>query len=114
MQRNWPIERILIRYFGNWYARKVTGLRISDTTGGVRRNCRELLETVGFDRIRASGYPSQIEPNDRFQMQGARCKEVQFFFVDRTRGTSKLDLRIALEALWIGWWLRMAHLLGRL
>ena len=26
---NWPIERILISYFGNWYVRKVTGLPIS-------------------------------------------------------------------------------------
>ena len=25
---NWPIERILISYFANWYARKVTGLAI--------------------------------------------------------------------------------------
>jgi glycosyltransferase involved in cell wall biosynthesis len=33
---NWPIERILISYFGNWYARKVTGLGISDATGGFR------------------------------------------------------------------------------
>ena len=42
---NWPIERILISWFGNWYARKVTGLPISDTTGGFRCIRRELLET---------------------------------------------------------------------
>ena len=33
---NWPIERILISYFGNVYARRVTGLPISDATGGFR------------------------------------------------------------------------------
>ena len=48
------------------------------------------------------------------QKQGARCKEIPFFFLDRTRGTSKLTLRIGLEALWIVWWLRIADLLGRL
>ena len=111
---NWPIERILISYFGNWYARKVTGLRISDTTGGFRCMRRELLEQIPFERIRADGYSFQIEMNYRFQSRGARVKEIPFFFLDRRRGTSKLTLRIGLEALWIVWWLRLADLTGRL
>jgi dolichol-phosphate mannosyltransferase len=111
---NWPIERILISYFGNWYARKVTGLRITDATGGFRCMRREVLEHIDFDRIRANGYAFQIEMNFRFEKRGARIKEVPFFFLDRTRGASKLTLRIGLEALWIVWWLRLAHLLGRL
>jgi dolichol-phosphate mannosyltransferase len=111
---NWPIERILISYYGNWYARKVTGLRISDTTGGFRCIRRELLEQIGFERIRSNGYAFQIEMNYRFQKLGARIKEVPFFFLDRTRGTSKLSFRIGLEALWIAWWLRLADWSGRL
>jgi dolichol-phosphate mannosyltransferase len=111
---NWPIERILISWFGNWYARKVTGLSISDTTGGFRCIRRELLEKIGFERIRANGYAFQIEMNYRFQKHGARIQELPFFFLDRTRGTSKLSLRIAVEALWIVWWLRLADRLGRL
>jgi dolichol-phosphate mannosyltransferase len=111
---NWPIERILISWFGNWYARKVTGLPISDTTGGFRCIRRELLEKVGFERIRSNGYAFQIELNYRFMKHDARVKEIQFFFLDRTRGTSKLTLRIALEAFWVVWWLRIADALGRL
>jgi dolichol-phosphate mannosyltransferase len=111
---NWPIERILISWFGNWYARSVTGLPISDATGGFRCIRRELLERAGFERIRSNGYAFQIELNYRFVKQGARVKEIQFFFLDRTRGTSKLSKRIALEALWIVWWLRIADALGRL
>jgi dolichol-phosphate mannosyltransferase len=111
---NWPIQRILISWFGNWYARKVTGLPISDTTGGFRCIRRELLEQVGFERIRSNGYAFQIELNYRMMKCGARVKEVQFFFLDRTRGVSKLSKRIALEALWIVWWLRIADALGRL
>jgi dolichol-phosphate mannosyltransferase len=111
---NWPIERILISYYGNWYTRKVTGLRISDTTGGFRCVRREMLERIGFERIRSDGYAFQIEMNYRFQKHEARIKELPFFFLDRTRGTSKLTLRIGLEALWISWWLRAADLLGRL
>ena len=111
---NWPIERILISYYGNWYVRKVTGLPVSDTTGGFRCMRRAVLERMGFERIRSDGYAFQIEMNYRFVRRGARIKEIPFFFLDRTRGTSKLTLRIALEALWIVWWLRLARLLGRL
>ncbi len=111
---NWPIERILISYFGNLYARLVTALPISDTTGGFRCMRAELLERTGFERIRSDGYAFQIELNYRLVKQRARIKEIQFFFLDRERGASKLTLRIALEALWIVWWLRLADLLGRL
>ena len=75
---------------------------------------RSLLERMGFQRIRANGYAFQIEMNYRFVKHGARIKELPFFFVDRTRGSSKLTLRIGLEALWVVWWLRIADLFGRL
>jgi dolichol-phosphate mannosyltransferase len=111
---NWPIERILISWFGNWYARKVTGLPISDTTGGFRCMRRSALERVGFERIRADGYAFQIELNYRFVRGGVRVKEIPFFFLDRTRGVSKLSFRIGLEALWAVWRMRIADALGRL
>lgn len=111
---NWPIERILLSYFGNAYSRAVTRLPISDTTGGFRCVRREILEKMGFERIKADGYAFQIEMNYRFHAHGARIKEIPFFFLDRERGVSKLSLRIAVEALWIVWWLRIAHWLGRI
>jgi len=111
---NWPIERILISYFANVYSRAITRLPITDTTGGLRCVRRELLEKVGFERIHSDGYAFQIELNYRFVKHHARIKEIPFFFVDRTRGTSKLHLGIALEGLWICWWLRIADWLGRL
>ena len=111
---NWPIERILLSYFGNLYAKKVAGLSISDTTGGFRCVRADLLEKMGFERIRSNGYGFQIEMNYRFEKAGARCEEVEFFFVDRKKGDSKMSLRIAFEAMWIVWWLRIADRLGRL
>jgi len=92
----------------------VTGLPISDTTGGFRAMRRELLERCGFERIRADGYAFQIELNYRFVHHRARIKELPFFFLDRTRGTSKLTFRIGLEALWVVWWLRIVDAFGRL
>jgi dolichol-phosphate mannosyltransferase len=111
---NWPIERILLSYYGNWYVRKVTRMPIFDTTGGFRCIRRSALEAVGVERIRANGYAFQMELNYRFVKSGARIKEIPFFFLDRTRGTSKLTLRIGFETLWLAWWLRIADLLGRL
>jgi dolichol-phosphate mannosyltransferase len=111
---NWPIGRILISYYGNLYVRTVTRLPIRDTTGGFRCMRRDLLERIGFERIRAGGYAFQIELNYRIAHSGARVKEIPFFFLDRTRGTSKLTLRIGVEALWMAWWLRIADWRGRL
>ena len=111
---NWPIERILISWFGNQYARRATGLPISDMTGGFRCVRRSLLESIDFERIKADGYAFQIEMNFRFVHAGATIKEIPFFFVDRTRGESKLSWQIGLEALWIVWWLRISQALGRL
>lgn len=111
---NWPIERILLSYFGNAYVKRVTGLPITDTTGGFRCVRRAVLERIGLERVRANGYAFQIELNYRFVKRGARVKEIPFFFLDRTRGASKLTVRIGLEALWMAPWLRLASLLGRL
>ncbi|MFK7895401.1 MAG: polyprenol monophosphomannose synthase [Myxococcota bacterium] len=111
---NWPIERILLSYFGNQYAKRATGLPISDMTGGFRCVRRAMLEKMGIERIKADGYAFQIEMNFRFVHAGAKIKEIPFFFLDRTRGESKLSWKIGFEALWIVWWLRVAAFMGRL
>jgi dolichol-phosphate mannosyltransferase len=111
---NWPIERILISYFGNAYVRRVTGLAVTDTTGGFRCMRREVLERIGIERVRANGYAFQIELNYRLARAGARVKEIPFFFSDRRRGTSKLTWQIGFEAVWIASRLRVADLLGLL
>ena len=111
---NWPIERILISYFGNWYVRKVTGVRITDTTGGFRCIRRALLEKVGFERIRANGYAFQIELKFRAFRSGFRLREIPIVFIERESGESKMSKRIVREAVWRVWWLRLQDLAGRL
>ena len=111
---NWPIERILISWFGNWYARKITRLSMTDITGGFRCVRASLLERIGFEDIRSNGYGFQIEMNYRFERCDARFEEIEYFFVDRKVGDSKMSLNIAFEAAWIVWWMRLADKLGRL
>jgi dolichol-phosphate mannosyltransferase len=111
---NWPIERLLLSYFGNWYARKVTGLPVSDMTGGFKCWRREVLERIELPRVRSNGYAFQIEMSYRAWRHGAKFSELPIIFMDRTVGDSKMNKRIAGEALWIVWWLRLMNISGRL
>jgi dolichol-phosphate mannosyltransferase len=111
---NWPIDRLLISYFGNWYARRVTNLPIRDVTGGFKCWRRSALEAVNLARVRSNGYAFQIEMTYRAWRRSLRLKEIPIIFIDRTVGESKMTKRISLEALWIVWWLRLAGLVGKL
>ena len=111
---NWPIERLLISYYGNWYVRRVTGLPVRDATGGFKCWRRAALEAVHPERVRSNGYAFQIETTYRAWLAKLRIQEVPIMFVDRQVGESKMSKRIGLEALWIVWWLKLAGRLGRL
>jgi len=111
---NWPIERLLLSYFGNWYARRVTGLPVRDATGGFKCWRREALSGIALDDVRSNGYAFQIEMNFRAWRRGYRLREVPIVFVDRDTGDSKMNKRIGLEALWICPWLKARALIGRL
>jgi dolichol-phosphate mannosyltransferase len=110
----WPIERLLISYFGNYYVRKLTRLPVSDTTGGFKCWRREALEAIDLDRVRSNGYSFQIETTYRAWNKGFRIKEIPIIFMDREVGTSKMTKRIGLEALWIVWELKLRRAFGRL
>jgi dolichol-phosphate mannosyltransferase len=111
---NWPIERLLISYFGNWYARRVTGIPVRDATGGFKCWRRDALAAIDLPAVKSNGYAFQIEMNFRAWRHGSRMHEVPIVFVDRDTGESKMNKRIGLEALWICWWLKLSALVGRL
>src|SRR5262249_31463814 len=104
---NWPIERLLLSYFGNAYARRVLGMGVRDVTGGFKCGRRAALEAIDLEDVRSNGYAFQIEMTYRAWTHGLRIREIPIIFADRTRGDSKMTKRISLEALWIVWWLRL-------
>ena len=110
----WPIERLLLSYFGNYYVRKLTGLPVRDTTGGFKCWRRETLGAIDLDQVRSNGYSFQIEMTYRAWCTGARILEVPIIFMDREVGISKMSKRIGLEALWIVWELKFRRAVGRL
>lgn len=112
---NWPMGRLMLSYFGNVYARKVLGgLPVMDATGGFKCWNRRVLEAIDLPRVSSNGYAFQIEMTYRAWRLGFRLKETPIIFKDRTRGSSKMHLNIATEALTIVWSLRWKSLCGRL
>ena len=111
---NWPISRLLLSLGANEYARRVTGLPLTDSTGGFKCFRRRVLEAIDFEKVKSNGYSFQIEMSFRAWKQGFRLVEIPIVFTDRVEGQSKMDKRIVREAIWMVWWLRLKWMLGQL
>ncbi len=108
---NWPIRRLILSYCANVYTRIITGLKISDCTGGFKCFRRIVLESINLDRIKSDGYSFQIEMNYRCVEKGFRVGEIPIIFIDRHAGTSKMSMKIVREAIIIVWKLKLGSLL---
>ena len=111
---NWPMSRLLISYFGSWYARFVTRLPVRDATGGFNCWRREVLEALDFEQIESNGYTFQIELKLRAWRKGFTLAEIPIVFEERKSGESKMSKKIVREAIWKVWKLRFLDLFGRL
>jgi dolichol-phosphate mannosyltransferase len=103
---NWPINRLLLSYFANVYARVVTGLPVWDATGGFKCFRRRVLESIDLTHVRSNGYAFQIEMSFRAWRKHFKIVEIPIVFVDRTEGQSKMSKSIVREAIWMVWRLR--------
>lgn len=111
---NWPISRLLLSLGANQYARMITGLPISDSTGGFKCFRRDVLAAIDFSRVRSNGYAFQIEMSYRAWRKGFRIVEIPIVFTDRVEGQSKMSKRIVREAVWMVWSLRFRAMIGKL
>jgi len=111
---NWPMSRLLLSYGANTYVRWITGLPLTDATGGFKCFHRRVLERIPLDRVKSDGYVFQIEMSFRAYKLGFSLAEVPIVFTDRVAGQSKMTKKIVREAVWRVWWLRIRQLLGRL
>jgi len=105
---NWPVSRLLLSYFANFYARHMTGLPVWDATAGFKCWRREVLEAIELDDVRSNGYAFQIEMAFRAWKHGFRVVEIPIVFVDRLEGESKMSQKIVREGFWmvlrLRWW----------
>jgi len=103
----WPLKRHLMSRGVNLYARLLLGLKSKDCSGAFRCYRTELLRKLDFDAILSRGYSFQEEILWRLKRLGAKFGETPITFVDRVRGSSKINsgeakaaLRIILK---LGW-----------
>jgi dolichol-phosphate mannosyltransferase len=97
---DWDPLRKFISRGGSWYARMILGVKVRDLTGGFKCFRRSVLEALDLSAVHADGYGFQIELTYRTIKAGFHVVEIPIVFRDRRVGESKMNARIALEAVW--------------
>lgn len=98
VDENWPVWRKALSRWANLYARTILRLPVNDVTGAFRLWRRSLLERVPYQQAVSNGYIFLVEILYLAKLQGARFGEVPIYFADRQFGSSKMNLRVQLEA----------------
>lgn len=106
---NWPLNRLLLSLWGGFYTRLITGMPISDPTGGYKCFRRRALAALDLSTVRSNGYSFQIELTHRIWRNGGKVVEVPIIFTDRFKGSSKMSKAIVREATWMVWKLWMEN-----
>ncbi len=104
---NWGTGRKIISRGGSLYARTILGVKVRDLTGGFKCFNRRVLESIGMDEVKSSGYAFQIELTYRTLKKGFTVREIPIIFEDRRVGHSKMSKKIFMEALTMVWKLRL-------
>jgi dolichol-phosphate mannosyltransferase len=100
---NWPLRRLMLSKAAATYVRWITGMPITDPTGGYKCFSRRALQAIKLEEIRSDGYSFQIEMTHRLWRQGMRIVEVPIVFTERVHGHSKMSGHIIQEALIMVW-----------
>lgn len=111
---NWPMQRLLLSYFASIYARTITGIPFSDSTGGFNCYSYKALSSINLDKIFSIGYAFQIELKYKIWSLGLPSMENPITFFERTVGKSKMSRKIIIEAVINVFRLRVKKTLGTL
>ena len=95
---NWPLSRLLLSYFANYYVKIVTGMKINDSTGGFNGYKFKALNSILKNNIYFKGYAFQIQLKFIGSKLGYKINEIPIIFKDREIGESKMSLNIPGEA----------------
>jgi dolichol-phosphate mannosyltransferase len=111
---NWPMQRLLLSFFASIYARIITGIPFSDSTGGFNAYSRKALSSLNLDKVFSIGYAFQIELKYKVWSLGLPCVEVPITFFERNEGKSKMSRKIILEAVVNVFRMRFKKIMGTL
>lgn len=110
---NWPLNRLLLSITAAKYVQWITGMPVTDPTGGFKCFRKKTLLAISPETVRSNGYSFQIELTHRVWRRGMKVSEVPIIFTDRFQGTSKISREIVREALWMVWKLWLENGLRR-
>lgn len=110
---NWPLDRLLLSISAAKYVQIITGMPITDPTGGFKCFRARALAAIDLGTVQSNGYSFQIELTHRVWRRGMKIEEVPIIFTDRFQGTSKMSNEIVREAWWMVWKLWFEHGLRR-
>ena len=100
---NWPLNRLMLSLTAAKYVQIITGMPITDPTGGYKCFRRKTLQLLDLENIRSNGYSFQIEMTHKVWRKRLRVAEVPIIFTDRFQGRSKMSWNIVEEALLMVW-----------
>ena len=106
---NWPLSRLMLSKSAALYVRLITGMQVTDPTGGFKCYRRKVLSAIDLDVIQSNGYSFQVEMTHTTWNKGFRIAEIPITFVDRRAGYSKMNGDIFKEALWMVWKLALRN-----
>jgi len=110
---NWPLRRLMLSTFANWYVRTITGMRVRDCTAGFRCWSRDALARLPLDRIVSDGYSFQVETLFLALEAGSTVGEVPIIFVERRVGASKISGNVIRESFVTPWRMALRRAFGR-
>ncbi len=102
---NWPLKRLLLSRCAGIYVWLITGMPLTDPTGGYKCFRRRALQAIKLDAVKSDGYRFQIEMTHWLWREGFTVAEVPIIFTERIEGASKITRGIIIEAFWMVWWL---------
>ncbi len=100
---NWPLRRLMLSKGAALYVRLITGMPVTDPTGGFKCYRRSVLETIALPNITSNGYSFQVEMTHTAWLLGFHIAEVPITFEERREGASKMSGAIVKEALFLVW-----------
>jgi glycosyltransferase involved in cell wall biosynthesis len=99
---NWPLRRIILSQFANFYIRTVTGLHMRDVTTGYRCWRRASLAKLPLDRIVSNGYAFLLDVTFMAADAGLTIVESPIIFIERPPGlleaVGRRPARVAVDA----------------
>ena len=100
---NWSFRRLMLSKGAAKYVQIVTGMPVTDPTGGYKCFRRRALQAIDLRNVRSNGYSFQIEMTHALWREGVKILEVPIIFTDRFQGNSKMSGNIVWEAIWMVW-----------